>query len=726
MGGHSFLLLLLLVAQAKTQLCLHHPELAVETLKLADIRRVAGQPELVTFLVVQSLTYLALIRRQTLLQAQQRALEPNSQRSATQSQSLAKSLNDPPSSLPLHPPGTSLAAEAQAAAYSSAQAASDLLYLTYWRQVTLNQSSLQRFAQLNQRDFHCQFLLVRAEMAFTALHAYDQGVILEAGDQLSEDLLAPEIARAKAECGGARRSRRKGVNEENQLDAMMYAKAKQDRIAHEAIEKKLRKERHAQTRQNAVLHRHAASQLLNSSSALPPSSNPTTVTPHDVNVHNMLKVPGGSRRRHVTTVLSHDPLLRDQLVSRIAAVYLTAAAHAVSSRSTHEDATRTNTVTTSQVSGADPDLSSKCSSDSPSLRGSSVPERSAFGSVISGISRISIASSSVSEGTSTMSESTIGATARGSNNQLRCNDFIEGLSNELSCRFLLYARRPQQAINALLVAMRSYARWGALAVTSSLQHEFASEFSDVVHVLTGGVPDGHLPTFGLTRTSQLTRQSSRPKVLGIPRVPGLSSHALGTRPRSVPETAAQRTVPSICMRLNPSSDSNFIHGNDISTGASPTSGVTPAMAAVGATTGAGGLTTMTFEADFGLADFNYPSTNILANTADGIAAGHGLHLGIAGIDRNQHAEQVTSEGSVIGDTPDKVQDLDIQSIIRAIQAISAELVLPNLISKLMRIILTMAGAQRATLLSRQAVQSGLIDSEELTEWRIGMHTSGTS
>jgi len=33
-------------------------------------------------------------------------------------------------------------------------------------------------------------------MAYTALYAYDQGIILEAGDQLSEDLLAPEVARA--------------------------------------------------------------------------------------------------------------------------------------------------------------------------------------------------------------------------------------------------------------------------------------------------------------------------------------------------------------------------------------------------------------------------------------------------------------------------------------------------------------------------------------------------
>jgi hypothetical protein len=55
------------------QLCFHRPELAVETLQLADIHRVAGQPELITFLVVQSLTYLALIRVQTEVQASMNA-----------------------------------------------------------------------------------------------------------------------------------------------------------------------------------------------------------------------------------------------------------------------------------------------------------------------------------------------------------------------------------------------------------------------------------------------------------------------------------------------------------------------------------------------------------------------------------------------------------------------------------------------------------------------------
>src|SRR6185437_15155165 len=113
-----------------------------------------------------SLIYLALIRVQT------------------------EFLSSKPANVP-SAPSTAAAAAAAAATSSSTTAASDLLYLTYWRQVQLNQVQLFRFAVSNQRDFHCQYLLVRAEMAHTALHAYDHGIILEAGDQLSEDLLAP-------------------------------------------------------------------------------------------------------------------------------------------------------------------------------------------------------------------------------------------------------------------------------------------------------------------------------------------------------------------------------------------------------------------------------------------------------------------------------------------------------------------------------------------------------
>ncbi len=127
--------------------------------------------------------------------------------------------------------------------------------------------------------------------------------------------------------------------------------------------------------------------------------------------------------------------------------------------------------------------------------------------------------------------------------------------------------------------------------------------------------------------------------------------------------------------------------------------------------GTQGLNTMTFTADYEINEFNNMGTvgtvGVTVQRALGSAAADGAPIGI-GVHGISYLDDVGStEGSVLGDPPptDRVQDLDIQSIIKAIQTISCELVLPNLISKLMKIILHNAGAQRATLLSRQPVQS---------------------
>jgi hypothetical protein len=247
-GESSQQLTLYAITKAKVQLCFHRPDLGVKTLQLADIHQVAGQPELITFLLVQSLTYLALIRVQTELQAKQNQHHNQSgkmsgQRHPTEHTYTTNASHEP------QVRGGSVGTDATRCA--AAAVASDLLFLTYWRQVQLNQVQLFRFAMSNQRDFQCQYLLVRAEMAHTALHAYDQGFLLEAGDQLSEDLLAPEVARAKQANRG--RSDEEDIEPENQLNAMMGAKAKKDQVVLE--EKKV-----AQKRENMLAAKKDAQQ----------------------------------------------------------------------------------------------------------------------------------------------------------------------------------------------------------------------------------------------------------------------------------------------------------------------------------------------------------------------------------------------------------------------------------------------------------------------------------
>jgi GAF domain-containing protein len=708
-GGESSLhLTLYAITKAKVQLCFHRPELAVETLQLADIHRVAGQPELITMLLVQSLTYLALIRVQTEIQARSNAVlaaharaEANNRSSHSGSHTIlqvpdAKDLDSPQS----------------AAAATTAQAASDLLYLTYWRQVQLNQSQLSRFATMNQRDFHCQYLLVRAEMAYTALYAYDQGIILEAGEQLSEDLLAPEVARAKQQSTQAGRDGRKkhgggaaAKDEENQLYGMMQAKAKKDRVAKEDKRRSYRLEKRAKERAaadpNAAMRGHVQ------------GDHGKTLGPHDAKVPSSLSAASGAKSvRAVTTVLTNDPLLRDQLVSRIAAVYSSAAAFAVSSRCNSTDSIRgsANRTNFSEFDSQTHDDSQQSGTPAAhGINGDSRNETTPGGAGSGGVSRTggsgTTASSLPFRNPADRNQPSV--TKASSSSALRCNDFIEGLSNELSCRFHFYVRRPDQGMNFLLIAMRSYGRWGALAVTEALQQEFARELNEVISVLTGvtlgfnrnnnGMGPNNttamnsslgLHQSGILRAPPIGRRQLASGTMGLPGSRALqpSFHRLpGALPGGSGRPPVQPPVPQQQSPLLPVR--NRLHAGR---SRSPTHSVTE--------------NSLTFTADFEIDAFNPPamgSNTGLLMTSAGVVNGSTTHL-------HHHIVEadISDESSILGldNQGDRVQDLDIQSIIKAIQTISKELVLPNLISKLMQIILHNSGAHRATLLSRQVVQ----------------------
>jgi GAF domain-containing protein len=484
---------------------------------------------------------------------------------------------------------------------------------------------------------------------------------------LPEELLAPEVA-AKAKMDKKAKSRHAkkdaGIN---QLSDMMNAKAKKDRVAVEEGKRAVHQQR------------------------------------LEANGRQLAEVPGSgiTLRAHlrsapaVTTVLTNDPLLRDQLVSRIAAVYSTAAAFAVSSRCDYSD-----------------------SGGFPSSQDHGSEDNSRFGSLAGGSNRSTPSSemnsemSGMSNFTGGRPSSTQSIPGRSSATALRCNDFIEGLANELSCRFHFYVGRPQQAMNFLLIAMRSYGRWGATAVTAALQDEFRSQLADVIAVLTGGAP---IP------------QAAAKDPIRRPRMPvGL--------PRAMPPSLLPRPrVSALAQALSPPSlRSNVLsHLGNSSVGVVPFGSLALAGGHLDPAHGVvsiGGVTsqtvsvtapssnTMTFSADFEIEQFNaLPSLvpAITQSTLDGPTLGSTASL-IRNARRLQplpavdfEHEPTNDDSSVLGDLSpsaagtERVQDLDIQSIIKAIQTISCELDLANLISKLMKIILTNAGAQKATLLSRQ-------------------------
>jgi hypothetical protein len=109
----------------------------------------------------------------------------------------------------------------------------------------------------------------------------------------------------------------------------------------------------------------------------------------------------------VTTVLTNDPLLRDQLVSRIAAVYGSAAAAAVSSRSNYNSDTRA----AAHVSAG---------SDGPDTRSNTTSR----GSTSSDFRRDPTLHATTSQTGNRDVGMLGGVNNRSSSTALRCNDFI--------------------------------------------------------------------------------------------------------------------------------------------------------------------------------------------------------------------------------------------------------------------------------------------------------------
>ena len=846
-GVISLPLSLYAVAKAKLLLCFHHPILANESLKLVDRTRLAGHPEVVTFYFVDALTKLALIRLKVNEWQRQRVVQGDA------SQQQADSFSRHVSSLPSYA-GPSLESSS-GISYSPLKTELMNSLLLYWKDVLEDKHHLKTLAESNIRDFQCQYLLVRAEMAFTVLFAFDGGFVISERGDLEDELLPPTAARdsvGTVDTGGGHHKRfrvSKTVEEKQKKLSPSNKGDKGSDLNPTGKDREKRKSSRSQNLTSPVVNdgdksasptptkrvlapagsalaraRHAHTINTQGGTAGGQASNvgtgPSSTTlrrPHSRTVTgDVLSVSVVPRGRHVAkSILSNDPFLRDLLTARISLVYSSAAAFSISSRSS------------SVVGGNSEPGSSASSSNDMSGSQKRSEERSGSGSdqpsSASGLSHSSNSALSHSQSHSTLRVyPDQGSNGRGGPSvhasALRCHHFVEGLANELAARFQFYIRRPQQATNHLLIALRTFTKWEAFAVVRSLQTEFAPELADVMsmfgaaNVNSSSARSGTQAGAGMASPIAIGPSWTGFRGANLPpgthgpssRVPSNPMQQL-LRSRFPPSQAIPQSI--IHRRLSCTSQLRSLTGS--SHGSADTSdpsiqsmhsylysaqhssthvtGQSVGVVSMSGTQDPDILTSMTFTADFGADPFNERAagaqlkgkaaydyrassgTDRQLTTAAGINISPSIHTspgvaavvspgshsssvktsssrrkasdagaGNTGFSRSSRSatyedEEQSSAGDRvslfhgIGDGVgaqqadfafEKIQELDLQTILQSIQAISRELVLTHLIGRLLRIITQNSGAERVSLLSRNGAGEDRSSPEEGT---VGQH-----
>jgi hypothetical protein len=264
----------------------------------------------------------------------------------------------------------------------------------------------------------------------------------------------------------------------------------------------------------------------------------------------------------------------------------------------------------------------------------------------------------------------------------------EGLSNELSCRFHLYVNRPQQAIAFLLTAMRSYGRWGALAVNAALQQEFSREVAEVISVLTFANPiaqqqqqqqqkrqqQQHSGSHSHSVSGSIIRETAFHSPL---RAPGsmLASSRAGLRGSS----PVGGTIVGVTGVAGAHAGLHSHQPPVILDGAASSLADATAASSMMIGTSVGASAQMMFTAEYETEHFD-------SQQPLNVAASVEIPPVVAQIGSASY-EGVTIDGSVqLGEAHlERVHDLDLKAIISSIQAISRELHLPTLISKLMKV-----------------------------------------
>jgi GAF domain-containing protein len=790
-GVHSLNVSLYYLEKAKIALLFGQQQLALDLLSnYVSKRYIQSQTEIVTFYLVQSLALLAVIRQQTQFAFTEYSKSTNN--------SKLKTMIDISTLKPSHHPyeyrsevlkaavkakQKAIATSSNAAPPLSEMMSPEMLqhHVDFWALVHSNQLELARLSSLNRRDFYCQYLLVRAEMAFTALHCYDFGIILpkfNENELEKQELLAPQQpTKAEAERNqqtlnlnnnvtsnkvvpeskqnGQKNALATSTNEADEPDDGVKNKSADDvpvhsRTAKEFTLKQLMKSMKRRTNgkpqnieskseqykkvkakeanpdsKDDIKHQIPSVQAVSKEEVKAPINNKNNFL-GETEQKSSLKL-----RKAKLTYLTLNPSVRDGLIARICAVYSSAAAHSISSRSSSNHAAQyqqqhqyddSHSVERSSKSSSGP-RSRVGSSSTPSGQHAS-PDSPANQLSKSGFSR---SGSQNSDAASDCSKVT--ATNCADNVEFISNLFVEGLSNELSARFSLFVKRPQQGTNYLLIAMRANTQWGAWRKVAMLQNEFHDQFNAAVYILSQStrsngtelIPDEEAV---LHQAQNLDGPLSAHPLPGANKLPRAQTHVdMRRKEHSRGHVPLTLSLPRQVFKLK--SNSN------VASNVNPSFG----LGAVTASSSHSSLqftsnplsihNTMTMQAAYGLD--HSTGYDLVGNQASSFVrssrAKESSGSLAQGLSSNQDSQSSEHSPSIVGQAGNRVRnikDLDLAAIITSIQTISKEIALPKLIGTLMKIILSNSGCSTATMLSRSFTNEtgGDLDDDKLENYRI--------
>jgi predicted ATPase/GAF domain-containing protein len=731
-GVHSLNITLYGLEKAKIWFLFNQPQQALQVLnKYVNKSYIANQTEIVTFYLIHSLALLAIIRQQT-----QQASTEYSRSHSTKDKKIrfidasdvlsSTIVNQQSKSIPIkqtkessnqvnpdNPSKQHSDGIEQIESEMMLSAAMVQQHVDYWSTVHSNQIELYRLSSLNRRDFYCQYLLVRAEMAFTALHSYDFGVILpivNENELEKEELLAPQAQCQNPlpqemeilELNDLQNVKTANTLSTDLLDAphvvgSSLADEQKDDLeqtrATSALSLKFfmremranKKSKKVETKQNQKAATKELQQKLTKVKPVVPGPGAIRISQHSPLLHPKSldlrppepKVKHAGKVRLASTYLSLNPVIRDGLVARIGAVYSSAAAHSISSRSSSTQADK-------YQSEHQYDSGSDCiqSERSPS-------------------SAEAISSNSSSTGAHTSANplnkaprrNSLNSSAAASENvtefDLVVNSFVEGLANELSARFSIFVKRPQQATNFLLMAMRAHSRWQSWRKVAFLQREFHTQFKDAIQILT-------FVTQSLNGVEALGNTNrSNPNPLVKPNSSRSNNYASNFP--STPFSGSSRSIRAVASSRGVPLDSQVTKAKIANKADRSPLTFSLSCAAVSDRN----------LLDTELAGFAASSDSALSNQMYSLNSTVSQQLGNS-VNRTfnqsivpQAAESI--DESIVGQAGEplhSVKDLDLSSIISSIQTISKEIVLPKLIGTLMKIILTNSSCCSATMLSR--------------------------
>jgi hypothetical protein len=665
-GGESLPLSLFAIFKAKVQFAFHHIGLAQQSLEHVRMDRVAALPEIVTYLMIDSLTRLHNIRVIVAGITQARAIDIAPSKAVAKelptvagaSETAAKDKWHSRWSRPSEPSGSAVADEA-VLSHEIALCHSE------WQTVCTHFVRLAHLSTLNFRDFVTPHLLVKAEMAYTTLAAFDHGVMLDqTHGHLEPELLPPHRA------PGTNKRRRK---------------------LNQALNKRV-----------------------NSGWKMP------LQPPWKVDK------PSSKRRRKTSSDFDmSDPFLRDKLTARIGVIYSTASAHSMGGRTeawkqdhmldVEEFANdymhgreREESLSHKSSSGDSNDSGSQSGQCKPGSHHSSSTAPTAHASLYTDPSKAQQQASHAAE--------------------LRSNAFVQGLCCQLAGRFQFWAGRSMQATNHIIISLRSFARWGASAIVAAMKREFAEPLAEVALLFQGLLPSASSSVSSSSGSSSVRDNDSlRPADRTVPHHLNLRFPIGRSRVRTTAASAAAGrktflTTVNLSARAPQARELDFssqTHVSSLDISSNPSYSIFGASSAQSRTNDGGAAGTSS------VSQYGTTAANLETIQGDSWMEGGGVKSvaqplrQLAGQSNcnhpfggNNHGESISADSDHLSQEDhahhSSAVEVDLQAIVESLQVISRELVLPKLLTKFVLLVLRKTGAEKVALLSPKT-EKGVMD-----------------